>query len=338
VSTLKCYFKTLVFDNTYPDYESLFEAMAQKMGVKLKDGWLFIPPQIAHGYIRYVKLPDGLQVMIMNATAVVKWNFFKSKTNEETYTLRFDDIIVPGSLEIGSKEHMFEAKQENFSAAYLTSSLYDWGFVASPGTNIKGVNILIPKKKLGEMLGIEILEKIMPAYIALKTKSYTIEPIDSYYRELMTEIMNEDPDTPYPELFLMNRVQLLAERFFNRIRSRLEIADTGSNFKSSDIQTIMEIEGFMLQDFRRKPPSINELARKAAMSATKFKNLFKAVYGVPVYEYYQQKRMQKAAEFLSDTGITIKEAGLKVGYNNISNFSTAFKKQFNVLPQNYKET
>ncbi|MBS4064248.1 MAG: helix-turn-helix transcriptional regulator [Chitinophagaceae bacterium] len=305
------------------------------MGAKLKDGWLFIPPQLAHGYIRYIKLPNGLQVMIMNATAVVTWDFQKRKSTDETYTLRFDDVIVPEKLELGNPEHKFEQKQGNFSAAYLTSSLYDWRFIAYPGTRIKGVNVLIPKKELGHMLGIEVMEKIMPAYIALQTKSYTIEPLNSYYRELMEEIMNEDPDTPFPELYVMNRVQLLVERFFSSIRSRMEIADVSSNLKTSDIQTIIEVEQYMLEDFSRKPPSINDLSRKAAMSATKFKNLFKAVYGIPVYEYYQQKRMQTAADLLAG-GMSVKEAGLKIGYNNISNFSAAFKKQYKVLPHDYK--
>jgi AraC-like DNA-binding protein len=135
----------------------------------------------------------------------------------------------------------------------------------------------------------------------------------------------------------MNRVQLLVERFFGRIRTRLELADAGSNFKSSDIQTIIEVEQTMLEDFSRKPPSINDLARKAAMSTTKFKNLFKAVYGTPVYEYYQQKRMKRAADLLFKEKLSVREAALKVGYNNISNFSAAFKKQYEVLPQYYKE-
>jgi AraC-like DNA-binding protein len=325
----------LVFENIYPDYETLFTAMAQKMGTTLKDGWLFIPPQLAHGYIRYIKLPNGLQVMIMNATALVTWDFQKRKSNDETYTLRFDDVIVPEKLELGNHDNKYEQQAGNFSAAYLTSSLYDWKFLAYPGTKIKGVNILIPKKELGHMLGIDEVEKIMPAYIALQSKKYTIEPLNSYYLELMGEIMNEDPDTPFPELYVMNRVQLLAERFFSSIRSRIEIADVSSNLKTSDIQTIVEIEQYMLEDFSRKPPSINELSRKAAMSATKFKNLFKAVFGVPVYEYYQQKRMQTAADLLAG-GMSVKEAGLKIGYNNISNFSAAFKKQYKVLPHDYK--
>ncbi|HEX4958228.1 MAG TPA: AraC family transcriptional regulator [Lacibacter sp.] len=309
--------------------------MAQKMGTTLKDGWLFIPPQLAHGYIRYIKLPNGLQVLIMNATAVVTWDFQKRKSNDEIYTLRFDDVIVPEKLELGNHDQKFEQHEGNFSAAYLTSSLYDWKFVAYPGTKINGVNILIPKKELGHMLGIDEVEKIMPAYIALQNKKYTIEPLNSYYRGLMEEIMNEDPDTPFPELYVLNRVQLLVERFFSSIRSRIEIADVSSNLKTSDVQTIIEIEQHMLEDFSRKPPSINELCRKAAMSATKFKNLFKAVYGIPVYEYYQQKRMQQAADLLT-RGMSVKEAGLKIGYNNISNFSTAFKKQYKVLPQEYK--
>lgn len=327
----------LLFENTYPDYETLFPAMAQKMGVTLKEGWLFIPPALANGYIRYIKLPNNLQVMIMNATAVVTWDFHKSKSTDEVYTLRFDDVEVPQSLAFSHGEDTFEQTQGSFAAAYLTSSLYDWRFTAAPGTKIKGVNVLIPKVELGHMLGIEVMEKIMPAYVALKTKSYTIEPLNSYYRELMQEIMNEGPDTPFPELYVMNRVQLLVERFFSSIRLRMEIANMSSNLKTSDIQTIIEVGQFMLEDFSRKPPSINDLSRKAAMSATKFKNLFKAVYGTPVYEYYQQKRMQQAADLLAG-GMTVKDAGLKIGYNNISNFSTAFKKQYKVLPHDYKES
>ncbi|MBX9782502.1 MAG: helix-turn-helix transcriptional regulator [Chitinophagaceae bacterium] len=324
------------FEYTYPDYELLIGAIAEKMNTRLKEGWLFIPPEYAKGYIRFIKLPNGLQVNIINFTATTDWFFHRIKSDTEYYTLRFDQITTSGNLEVGIGEDKVERTNQTLAIAYLTSSLNDWHYHATTGTTIKGVNVLVSKEELGQQLGIDVLENILPAYISLKSRSVTMEPLDSYYMELMNEIMAEEPDTAFPDLYVMNRVQLLAERFFSRIRTRVEIADVESKLKTDDITVIMEVEKFMLHDFSKKPPSINQLSRKAAMSATKFKNLFKAVYGTPVYEYYQQKRMQKAAGMLGTGKYSVKEAAASVGYNNTSNFSAAFKKQYKIMPHEYR--
>lgn len=324
------------FEYSFPDYELLIEALAKQMNTRLKEGWLFFPSQYASGYIRYLRLPNGLHVNIIHCTCTTDWFFQRNKSEEEYYTLRFDDITIPGQIKVGVGNDVVERNNQKLSIAYLTSSLNDWYYHTTPGTSIRGVNVLISKAELGKQLGIDMVEKILPAYILLKSRSVTMEPLDSYYLQLMDEILVEDPDTPYTKLYVMNRVQLLVERFFSHIRARVEIADVESNFKSDDISTIMSVEKNMLADFSKKPPSINILSRKAAMSATKFKNLFKAVYGVPVYEYYQQKRMQKAATLIDAGGSSIKDMAAKVGYSNTSNFSAAFKKQFNMLPNEYK--
>lgn len=326
----------LKFEYSYPDYELLLEALAKKVNARLKEGWLFFPPEFANGYIRYMRLPNGLHVNIINCTATTVWFFQRSKSEEEYYTLRFDDITIPGNFKVGVGDDEVERNNQRLSIAYLTSSLKEWYYHSTPGTSIRGINVLISKAELGKQLGIEMVEKILPAYMSLKSRSVTMEPLDSYYLQLMDEVLVEDPDTPYTKLYVMNRVQLLVERFFSRIRARVEIADVESNFKSDDIHTIMEVEKIMLEDFTRKPPAIIELCRKATMSATKFKNLFKVVYGVPVYEYYQQQRMQRAAFYLDTGKYSIKETAAKVGYTNTSNFSAAFKKQFSMLPNEYK--
>ncbi len=324
------------FESSYPDYELLLEALAKKVNVRLKDGWLFFPQEFGNGYIRYVRLPNGLNVNIINCMVITDWFFQRSKSEEEYYTLRFHDITIPGKIKVGVGDDVVERNNQKLSIAYLTSSLKDWYYHFTPGTSIKGISILISKAELGKQLGIEAAEKILPAYMSLKSRSVTMEPLDFYYMQLMDEVLVEDPDTPYTKLYVMNRVQLLVEHFFSRIRAKVDIADVESNFKSDDIQTIMEVGKRMLEDFTKKPPSINELCRKAAMSATKFKNLFKVVYGIPVYEYYQQQRMQRGAFYLDTGEFSIKETAAKVGYTNISNFSAAFKKQFSMLPNEYK--
>lgn len=323
------------FEYTVSTFEQLIGSLAARMNTQLKDGWLFLPPQYGSGYLRYLRLPNGLEVNIVNMTNHQEWLFSRKKDTKEYYTLRFDSISVAHKLEVKIGTETIEKSKEQIRVAYLTSSLFDWYYKAKAGTTVQGVNILIPKEWLGKLLGVELFENILPAYVALKSRSFTMEPLDPYYQELLIEILQEDVDTQFPKLYVLNRVQLMMERFFNRIHTRVSLADVEAKFKREDISTILELEKEMVADFTQKPPSITNLARNAAMSTTKFKNLFKSVFGLPVYEYYQQKRMQFAAELLLQEGCSVKVAGEKVGYNNVSNFSAAFKKQFHIPPQEY---
>nr|WP_255551783.1 helix-turn-helix transcriptional regulator [Aridibaculum aurantiacum] len=70
----------------------------------------------------------------------------------------------------------------------------------------------------------------------------------------------------------------------------------------------------------------------AAMSPSKLKNSFKEIYGMPVYQYYQKHRMNKAKAMLLSRKYSVKEVGMELGYSNLSNFAKAFKKSFDQLP------
>jgi AraC-like DNA-binding protein len=82
----------------------------------------------------------------------------------------------------------------------------------------------------------------------------------------------------------------------------------------------------------RLPPTIKELAKEVAMSESKLKKIFKTVFGLPPYEYFQKHRMQKARIMLLSGDHSIKDVGYTLGYSNLSNFTLAFKKEFKMLP------
>jgi AraC-like DNA-binding protein len=95
---------------------------------------------------------------------------------------------------------------------------------------------------------------------------------------------------------------------------------------------MMEVESQLVQSFEKPPLTIDQLAVKFAIGTSKLKRHFKQVYGLPVYEYFQKHRMQRAKEMLLSGDFSVKEAGYKLGYQNLSNFANAFKKEFGVLP------
>ena len=44
----------------------MMEDLAARLNVKPKDNWLFFPEDIASGYYRFLQLPNGLDVNIIN--------------------------------------------------------------------------------------------------------------------------------------------------------------------------------------------------------------------------------------------------------------------------------
>jgi AraC-like DNA-binding protein len=139
-------------------------------------------------------------------------------------------------------------------------------------------------------------------------------------------------DPAYQTLVVQNRVLLLLERFFTRIYAKMNDTHFDVKLSNDDISRLKLIETELLKDFSVEPPGIPKLARMAAMSPSKLKNSFKEIYGMPIYQYYQKHRMNKAKAMLLSKKYTVRDVGIEVGFSNLSNFAKAFKKSFDQLP------
>lgn len=88
-------------------------------------------------------------------------------------------------------------------------------------------------------------------------------------------------------------------------------------------------------DLRQHHPAW-ELAAQFSVSETSLKNYFRGVYGQNISIYLREVRMQRVAELLTTTNLSVSEIAEQVGYLNQSKFSSAFKKQFNASPLEFK--
>jgi AraC family transcriptional regulator, transcriptional activator of the genes for pyochelin and ferripyochelin receptors len=85
------------------------------------------------------------------------------------------------------------------------------------------------------------------------------------------------------------------------------------------------------------PPSLSELSKKIGLNSFKLKKNFKELFGVPVFKYLQNQRMEKAYELLQGGNVTIQEAAWNVGYDSLSSFSNAFSKKYGFRPSEIKQ-
>ncbi len=83
--------------------------------------------------------------------------------------------------------------------------------------------------------------------------------------------------------------------------------------------------------------TIEQLAAELGVGTTALKTSFKTVYGVPIYQYQKDLRLQKAQRLLRETTLPVSDVAAEVGYANPAKFSSAFKKRFGVSPTEYKK-
>ena len=72
------------------------------------------------------------------------------------------------------------------------------------------------------------------------------------------------------------------------------------------------------------------------LSHSHLQYLFKQATGMALGQVLTERRLQRAAELLANTNMSIKEIACAVGYEHSSSFTRAFEKRFDQAPRRYR--
>jgi AraC family transcriptional regulator len=78
------------------------------------------------------------------------------------------------------------------------------------------------------------------------------------------------------------------------------------------------------------------LAEEAGMSEFHFSRIFKKTTGLSPSQFFIRLRIDKARRLLRETGKTVIEVGLEVGYSSPSHFAQVFRREAGVTPSQYR--
>lgn len=79
------------------------------------------------------------------------------------------------------------------------------------------------------------------------------------------------------------------------------------------------------------PPSLDALARHVGMSTSRLTRGFRALYGMSVVEFIQDRRLEHAYDALAEGRVSVAQAAYGVGYSP-AYFSTLFRRRYGVPP------
>lgn len=316
----------------HTDYGEMLQYFADVLKSKIKNNTLHLPLDIGDGFMKLIELPNGLHGVISDYTVNQDLLLKRTKINKDFYTLRFDEVITPDTTAAENFSNLPADINRVKTAVFLGSTKFDWLFLSEKGTRVKGVNILFSKEWLEKFLEVESVGDMIKKYLSLKMSAFNYEPMDMEYKRLLTEILQNDADPSFETMIIQNRTMLLLERFFTRIFYKMSDMHFDVSLSNEDINRVKLVEKELVQDFSAEPPGISKLARLAVMSPSKLKNSFKEIYGLPIGQYFQKHRMNKAKAMLLSRKYSVREVGVEVGYSNLSNFAKAFRKAFDQLP------
>jgi len=83
--------------------------------------------------------------------------------------------------------------------------------------------------------------------------------------------------------------------------------------------------------------SIRDLAIEINLSPSYLQRLFKHQTGVSMGEWLSEQKLQRAAQLLANSYMSVKEIAHTVGYEHASSFIRAFERRFTQAPARYRK-
>ena len=109
---------------------------------------------------------------------------------------------------------------------------------------------------------------------------------------------------------------------------------TGSGCPVS--QSLLEVKAYIQAHLSDKL-TIALLCKQFSVSPTFLKEGFRRAYGVPIHTYLIQQRLRRAQELICTTRMPIQQIAQAVGYEGMSQFNAAFKREYGMTPGQYRK-
>lgn len=100
----------------------------------------------------------------------------------------------------------------------------------------------------------------------------------------------------------------------------------------ADVQLIQHVYDYILDHLDSPLPTLKELSQIFGTNDNKLKCGFKLLFKTSVYQFYTTERLKRSHLIIQQTTIPLKVIASTMGFYTYSNFSRAFKKQFNYAP------
>ena len=279
------------------------------------------------GEIHCYQLLDGVSVMLMRLemqsyteirtqTGLLELNFCVNGRFETRFSLRDHVLLKPGDMAISCYDGVHGTQSEShFPLGYYEGIC----LVVEPAPARRWITRNAPAFSLDfAALKQNLLGGKWYRYGAAGPRC------EHVFRELYESAAYLD--SGFLQLKALELLMLLS-------RIPRESGDSYCSAKQAEL--VRHLRDHLLTD-RERYVSLAQLAAEHEISVSHLQKLFKQVYGVPVYHYIKEYRLEQAAVELVRSDKPVTQIAQRAGYDNASKFSESFKRRYGETPSAYR--
>lgn len=149
----------------------------------------------------------------------------------------------------------------------------------------------------------------------------------------LVRILAENRHETLPEVCRLKRVEFeLLELILEQSEPCLGL----QNFRTAYLDFLPLLE--FIRAHLAESPGLDRLAREFGTSRSSLEKRFRKAFGISIGRFLLNSRLAEAAKLLRDASVSCAEAADATGFANQFAFSKAFRKAFQLSPQEYRRT
>lgn len=258
-------------------------------------------------------------------------SFHLSESKEVGNSLKIN-YCIEGRMEVRMSDNLFLFMEPGNLSVDVRKAQDSFQF---PCGHYHGVELLFHSSTLNrdapELLKtVEVDGKQVQLRFCKDAQSYAVWA-DNRLRKLFEDMGNAPPEcrTPYLQIKVTELLLLLCKSDMS------EKIYESSFMTMGQVQIAKQVMEIISADLS-KHYSIENLAAPFGISPSSLKNYFQGVYGKNISTWLREARMSAASMALRESNQPVAEIAAKVGYENASKFSAAFKSFLGETPLEYR--
>ncbi len=147
------------------------------------------------------------------------------------------------------------------------------------------------------------------------------------YADIFSKMLGVSARKDDKECYLCGCIAELLAHLFEESRSPL----------STTSQTMEQAKNCIESEYMSPALTVNGVAERLHLNRSYFSTAFRNYTGASPQEYLNRYRLERAAQLLKSSDMSVAQIAMATGYADFCNFSRMFKRRFGVSPSKYNK-
>lgn len=320
-----------IIEHSYGADLDWIEPFANKLGGKVEGNFITVPDDIFTGTRYFLDCGDDIIAYYVDVINNKDVNLIQKNTRNDFIGIYYN--LTEGDVTYSSTNFSQNVGRWQYNLLVIDSAL-ETNYNIKAGTRSHVLCIFIKKDRMASFTKMNNITMQNLSRITDSSQNTIIrfDRMSSESYHLIDDLHKLKIGGPVFDLNLIGTVHLLLSNFFKKMStSRIII----QKVNEADLANIIATQMYLTETIENPFPSIQFMARKANMSESKFKNLFKKITGKTPNIFFMENKLIKAKELLEENQLTVSQISDKLHFTNNSYFASKFKEYFGLSPKTF---